>query len=902
MAEYTRTRSGGHPPVPQYNLTREEARRRASLVDVSSYENTLILTGEGETFRVRSRIRFTAVPESTTFIDAITSSVERIRLNGLDLEPAEVVAPSRITLPGLAVENELVIDAHFHYMNTGEGLHRFVDPIDGETYLYSQFEVPDARRVFPVFEQPDIKAPFSFTVVAPEAWTVVSNSPTPIPGDPGETFTDLGEEPVEGTAVWQFAPTTPISSYITAIIAGPYRSVHSELTSSDGSPVPLGLYCRESLFEHLDADNLFAITRAGFEFYEREFGVAYPFEKYDQLFVPEFNAGAMENAGAVTILENYVFRSRPTQALVERRAVTVLHELAHMWFGDLVTMRWWNDLWLNESFAEFMSTLATAEATEFTEAWTTFATIEKSWAYRQDQLPSTHPIVASIEDLADVEVNFDGITYAKGASVLKQLVTWVGRKEFFAGLTSYFDKHAWSNTELSDLLDELEATSGRDLSTWSKLWLEESGVNLIEADLETRPSTDTGSDAEVVSTLRVTQKPWTIDGQPVPSLRPHRLAIGFYSDNGTGRLVRTHSFPIDIDSAETTVAEAVGLTKPDVVIVNDEDLTYAKVRFDESSMRTAAERIADFDDSLTQLLVLGTLWDAVRDGERPVRDYIDTVLSGLGEITHSSGLLTQMRQLETAVGRYLPPSERAEAHGQVADRLSELLDSVPGGTDQTFQFVHGFVKHATTDAQLTRVRSWLDGDADTIYGISLDTDLRWDIVIGLAGHDAIDDTVIATMAKDDPSATGARQAATARSSRPTSAAKSRAFSRMIDDVDLPNSELGALALGFSAGLQTDTGDIVAAEAPLRDFATEYFQRVSGWWETRTLEMAQTMTLRLFPPVSDQTVAAARDWLAAHPAAPKGLLRLMRENLADAERALNVQGVSRRSKATLTFGR
>jgi aminopeptidase N len=882
--------------VPQYNLTRDEARERSALVDVSSYEHTLILTGEGESFRVRSRIRFTAAPDSTTFIDAITSSVERVRLNGLDLELTEVVSDSRIDLPGLAAENELIVDAHFSYMNTGEGLHRFVDPIDDEIYLYSQFEVPDARRVFPVFEQPDIKSPFSFTVVAPEKWTVVSNSPTPTPGDPAETFAELGEQPIEGMAVWQFAPTTPISSYITAIIAGPYQSVHSELTSSDGSPVPLGLYCRASLFEHLDADNLFAVTKAGFEFYEREFGVSYPFEKYDQLFVPEFNAGAMENAGAVTILENYVFRSRPTEALVERRTVTVLHELAHMWFGDLVTMRWWNDLWLNESFAEFMSTLATAEATKFADAWTTFATIEESWAYRQDQLPSTHPIVAPIEDLADVEVNFDGITYAKGASVLKQLVAWVGREEFFSGLKRYFDKHAWSNTELPDLLDELEATSGRDLVSWSKLWLEESGVNLIEADVET--SGEAG--AEVVDTLRVTQQPWTIEGQPTPSLRPHRLAIGFYSDDGSGRLARTHSFPIDIDSESVTVDEASGVARPDVIVVNDADLSYAKVRFDERSMDTAARRLSDFDDSLTQLLVLATLWDEVRDGQRPVQDYLETIIAHAGAIEHSSGLLTQMRQLDTAVSSYLPPEQREAMHERLADRFIELLETVEEGTDQAFQFVRGFIKHAVTDEQLSRLKTWLEPGRETVYGIVIDTDLKWEILIGLSANDAIDDAAIEDMSRNDPSATGVRQAATARASRPTSAAKSRTFTRIVEDANLPNSELGALALGFGTGLQRPSGEPIAAEPPLRPFAEEFFARVAGWWETRTLEMAQTMTLRLFPPVSSNTVSATRQWLADHPAASKGLLRLMSENLAEVERALEVQRVSSGSKGSLNL--
>ena len=890
--------------MPQHNLTRDEARERSANVDVSSYEHTLILTGVGESFRVRSRIRFTASSDSTTFIDAITASVERVRLNGTDLDLAEVVAPARITLPGLAAENELIVDAHFSYMNTGEGLHRFVDPIDDEVYLYSQFEVPDARRVFPVFEQPDIKSPYSFTVVAPEKWTVVSNSPTPTPSDPKETFAELGETPQPGMAVWQFAPTTPISSYITAIIAGPYESVHSQLTSSDGSVVPLGLYCRASLLEHLDAEKLFRITKAGFEFFEREFDVAYPFEKYDQLFVPEFNAGAMENAGAVTILENYVFRSRPTEALVERRTVTILHELAHMWFGDLVTMRWWNDLWLNESFAEFMSTLATAEATEFADAWTTFATIEKSWAYRQDQLPSTHPIVAPIEDLSDVEVNFDGITYAKGASVLKQLVAWVGRNEFFSGLKSYFDKHAWSNTELSDLLNELEATSGRDLEAWSKLWLEESGVNLLEAVVTAEDGQAAGdaakTDEQTISTLQVTQKPWSIPGQPTPSLRPHRLAIGFYSDNGQGRLKRTHSFPLDIDGESAEVTEARGLPLPDVIVVNDADLSYAKVRFDSRSMETAAHRLGDFDDSLTQLLVLATLWDEVRDGERPVHDYINTMLTHLHAITHSSGLLTQMRQLDTAVASYLPPQERETKHAEVADRFIELLETVEEGTDQAFQLVRGFIRHATTPEQLDRLKSWLRAEKDNVYGITLDTDLTWEIIIGLSANDAVDDSAVAEMSRKDPSATGVRHAATARASRPTSASKSRTFTRIVDDADLPNSELGALALGFGTGLQKESGELIAAEAPLRSFADEYFARVAGWWETRTLEMAQTMTLRLYPPVSSATVKATRRWLDDHPSASKGLVRLMRENLADAERALQVQRASSASKGSLNL--
>ncbi|MEY5146062.1 MAG: aminopeptidase, partial [Actinomycetota bacterium] len=439
--------------MPGENLTRKEAQKRAAAIKVDSYLVELDLADDEKTFGSKTTVRFSAKAGHSTFIDAITDSVQAITLNGQALDPKTHSDNIRIELPNLQTDNLLVVQARGKYSNSGEGLHRFVDPVDGEVYLYTQFEVPDSRRMFAVFEQPDLKATFEFHITASSNWQVISNSTTPAPQAVGS-----------GKSVWKFAPTPRISSYITALIAGPYKVWTDELTSSDGRKIPLGVFCRSSLAEFMDADYIFDKTKAGFEFFEKLFDYPYPFEKYDQLWVPDFNAGAMENAGAVTFTENYVFRSAVTDATRERRVVTILHELAHMWFGDLVTMRWWNDLWLNESFAEYVSTLATAETSEWKEAWTTFAALEKNWAYRQDQLPSTHPIVATINDLEDVQVNFDGITYAKGASVLKQLVAWVGRDAFFRGVASYFKKHQWQNTELKDLLVELEKESGRDLS------------------------------------------------------------------------------------------------------------------------------------------------------------------------------------------------------------------------------------------------------------------------------------------------------------------------------------------------------------------------------------------------------------------------------------------------------
>src|SRR4051794_6439727 len=491
--------------MPGENLTRVEAQERAGLVAPSAYEIELDLTRGPEIFGSTTTVRFTGTPGASTFIDAITRTVHSVTLNGKSLDPAAVSDGIRIQLPELEAENELTIVADAMYTNTGEGLHRFVDPVDDEVYLYSQFEVPDSRRMYAVFEQPDLKATFRFTITAPARWQVVSNQPAPEPVVNGDT------------ATWSFEPTPKLSSYITALIAGPYQVVRDELTSADGRTIALGAFARASLFEYLDADYVFDITKKGFAFFERIFGVPYPFDKYDQLFVPEYNAGAMENAGAVTFVESYVFRSKVSDAIRERRVVTILHELAHMWFGDLVTMKWWNDLWLNESFAEYISTLATAEATEWTEAWTTFNIMEKSWGYTQDQLPSTHPIVADIPDLEAVQVNFDGITYAKGASVLKQLVAWVGREPFLEGVGQYFQKHAFGNTELRDLLAELEATSGRDLTSWSASWLETAGVNTLS------PEIDTDADGWITSFgIRQTAT------EAQPTIRPHRLGIGFY--------------------------------------------------------------------------------------------------------------------------------------------------------------------------------------------------------------------------------------------------------------------------------------------------------------------------------------------------------------------------------------
>jgi aminopeptidase N len=845
------------------NLTRAEARERAELITVQSYDVSLDLTRGGKVFGSTTTVKFSAEAGASTFIDAVTAAVHSVTLNGRSLDPDTVADGVRIQLPDLAEDNELTIVADAPYMNTGEGLHRFVDPVDNEVYLYTQFEVPDSRRMFAVFEQPDLKAAFTFTVTAPSHWDVISNSPTPVPVE--TTPADDGG----ARSVWSFSPTPRLSSYVTALIAGPYQSVRSEVKSSDGRVIPLGVFARKSLMQYLDAENIFELTRQGFKFFEAQFGCPYPFEKYDQLFVPEFNAGAMENAGAVTILEGYVFRSKVTGAQIERRAITVLHELAHMWFGDLVTMRWWNDLWLNESFAEYMSHLAAVEATEFTSAWTTFASVEKSWAYRQDQLPTTHPIFADINDLQDVEVNFDGITYAKGASVLRQLVAWVGPEQFMAGVREYFAKHSWQNTELSDLMVELEKASGRDLDDWGRQWLETAGVNTLKPDLEV------GSDGLLTSfaILQSAVEEW-------PTIRPHRLAVGFYNLNDAGKLERVHREELDVDGVRTEVPALAGMAQPDLILVNDDDLAYAKVRLDERSLATATAHLKDFSQSLPRTLVWNSAWDAARDGETPARRYVELVLANVAAESDSSVILVQLRQLATTLNFYVAEEHREATTAAAADRLWELASEVPAGSDAQLQFVKSFALLAGNGSQLDIVAGLLDGSL-VLDGLAVDQDLRWELLTSLVvggrlGQDGID----AELARDHTS-TGQNAAAQARAAIPTPEAKAAAWDSIVVKGELSNALQGSAVSGFMRVLDRSL---------LEPYAEKYFQAVPAIVETRTHALAQQIVVGLYPALltTQATVDRTDGFLASLPPHSAALRRMMLENRDGVARALRAR--------------
>ncbi|ABK03789.1 Membrane alanyl aminopeptidase, Metallo peptidase, MEROPS family M01 [Arthrobacter sp. FB24] len=848
--------------MPGMNLTRAEARERADLISVESYDVSLDLTRGDKVFGTTTAVKFSARPGSSTFIDAVTHQVLSVMLNGEELDPAEVSDGVRIQLPYLAAENDLLVVAEAPYMNTGEGLHRFVDPVDNEVYLYTQFEVPDSRRMFAVFEQPDLKASFTFTVTAPSHWDLVSNSPTPVPIEtiPGE---DGGAR-----SVWEFAATPRLSSYVTALVAGPYQSVRSEVKCADGRVVPLGVFARKSLMQYLDADNIFELTRQGFEFFEAQFGCPYPFEKYDQLFVPEFNAGAMENAGAVTILEGYVFRGKVTGAQVERRAITVLHELAHMWFGDLVTMRWWNDLWLNESFAEYMSHLAAVENTEFDHAWTTFASVEKSWAYRQDQLPTTHPIFAEINDLQDVEVNFDGITYAKGASVLRQLVAWVGPEQFMAGVREYFSKHAWQNTELSDLMVELEKASGRDLDQWGRLWLETAGVNTLTPDVAV-------DSAGVITSFSIVQS--AVAEQP--TIRPHRLAVGFYNV-ADGQLVRVHREELDVDGERTDVPALAGLQQPDLILLNDDDLAYAKVRLDPKSLATATAHLKDFRESLPRTLVWGSAWDAARDGETPARGYVELILANIASESDSSVILVQLRQLATTLSYYVAEEHREKTSVAAADTLWNLAGSVPAGSDAQLQFVKSFALLARSDSQLDTVSALLDGSA-ALDGLTVDQDLRWELLASLvAGGRAGQDRIDAELEQDN-TANGQNAAALAKAAIPTAEAKAAAWESIVVKGELSNALQASAVAGFTRVLDP---------ALLEPYTEKYFDAVPGIVANRTHALAQQIVVGLYPAqqTTQATVDRTDEFLASLPEDSAALRRMMLENRDGVARALRAR--------------
>jgi aminopeptidase N len=857
--------------VPGVNLSRDEAHERAELLTVDGYEVALDLRsavgepggGDGEagprTFRSQTTIRFRVARDgASTFADLLAPAVNAVTLNGKDLDPAAVFDGTRIALDGLPRgENVLVVDAQCAYSRTGEGMHRFVDPEDGEVYLYTQYEPADARRVFANFEQPDLKAPYRFEVTAPEGWTVRSN----------------GAEEFHEGEVWRFAGTKPISTYITVVVAGPYHC-ESDLytrTSDDGSKleIPLGAMCRKGLARHFDADDIFRITKQGLDFFHDHFDYPYPFGKYDQAFVPEYNLGAMENPGCVTFREEYIYRGKVTSASYERRANVILHEMAHMWFGDLVTMQWWDDLWLKESFADFMGTFSMVEATRFTNGWTTFANNRKAWAYRADQLPSTHPVTADIRDLEDAKLNFDGITYAKGASVLKQLVAYAGRDAFLEGARRYFKQHAYGNTRLDDLLSVLAETSGRDMTAWSRVWLQTAGVNVL-----TPVVTYDGKGR--VGELAVIQEA----AASHPQLRPHRVAVGLYRLNAGGELVRYARAETDVAGERTVVAELAGTEKPDLVLVNDDDLTYCKVRFDELSLAALRDHLGDITDPLARALCWSALWNLTRDALLPARDFVSLVLAFAGRESDIGVLQMLHAWAQSALVHYAAPAWRKEGGRALAEgALAELRRAEPGGQHQlTWARFFADVAESATDFQL--LEGLLDGSA-VMEGLDVDQELRWAFLYPLVSHGVADEAAVdAELARDD-TASGKRHHVRCLAARPSAAVKAQAWAAVVESDKLSNALAGATIAGFEQPSQREL---------LAPYTASYFEAIERVWAERSIQTGMDVVKGLFPGLQDNpaTLAATDAWLTSHPDAAPALRRLVLEARDDLARVLRGQ--------------
>jgi len=843
--------------MPGTNLTREEAHTRAGLLSVESYTVDLDLTVSDKVFASTTVIRFScSQPGASTFADLVGATISKVTLNGTALDEFDVYRDSRIRLDDLQADNELRVVAELPYSHTGEGLHRFVDPADGRVYLYSQFEVPDARRVYTTFEQPDLKSVFTFNVTAPAHWKVISNAMTP--------------EPVSVDAeksVWNFPATERMSTYITALVAGEYHEVMDEYAGLHGT-IALGHYCRQSMKEHLDVDELNLLTKQGFAFFEEAFDYPYPFGKYDQAYVPEYNMGAMENAGCVTYRDEYLPRSRQVHAFYEQRGNTILHEMAHMWFGDLVTMKWWDDLWLNESFAEWASHHAMVNATKYTEAWTGFTNARKNWAYRQDQLPSTHPIAADNHDLEAVEVNFDGITYAKGASTLKQLVAWVGIDEFNAGLRDYFKTHEFGNSEFKDLLASLEKASGRELAGWAEEWLQTAGVNTLAARFEV--------DGEGRFTSFAIQQ---AAAPEFPTIRRHRIGVGLY-DLVDGSLTRRTSVQLDIEGELTAVADLVGQQQPDLVLLNDGDLTYAKIRLDERSLATAIEHIDKLDDSLARALLWGATWDMTRDAEMSASDFVALVLRGIGTETDQTAVSRLPMYARTAVNYYSDPATRDRLHATWETGLRGLLDAAEPGSDHQLALVRAYAAAAHSDEALAHVAGLLDGSA-AHAGLDVDADLRWTLLDSLSSAGRIGQDEIEAELERDKTISGQEHAAAALAVRPTAEAKDQAWRDAIERDDIANETQRSIALAFPVPGQKEL---------LAPYLERYLEVADTIWEEKGVQRASTALEYMFPMplVSDETLTRIDRWLEESEANPAAK-RYVREGRSDMARALAAQG-------------
>ncbi|WP_432136014.1 MULTISPECIES: aminopeptidase N [unclassified Streptomyces] len=827
-------------------LTRDEAQTRAQLLDVHRYTIELDLTTGDETFTSHTVIRFSARTDhevTDTFVELKPAELRSATLDGHPLDPGSLDG-NRLPLKNLAPgDHELRVDARMRYSRTGEGMHRFTDPADGETYVYTQLFMDDVQRVFAAFDQPDLKAVFDLTVKAPEGWTVLANGITEHTGD----------------GVWKAATTPLISTYLVAVAAGPWHSVRTEHHG-----LPFGIHCRRSLAPHLDADadELLDVTRQCFDRYHEKFTEPYPFDSYDQAFVPEFNAGAMENPGLVTFRDEFVFRSAVTDTERQTRAMVIAHEMAHMWFGDLVTLRWWDDIWLNESFAEYMGYQTTAEATRFTDTWTDFGVVRKAWGYDADQRPSTHPVAPdAVPDTASALLNFDGISYAKGASALRQLVAWLGEKDFLAGINIHFERHRFANATLADFIDSLAAATDRDVHAWAEAWLRTTGVDTL---------TPTVGGTNGSRTLTVERA----------GSRPHRISVGLYDQDLTdeGRLTLRERIEVDVPQ---TAPQPLG-KKPALLLLNDGDLTYAKIRFDADSSATVRTALSGLPDPLTRAVVWNALRDAVRDGELPPAAYLEAARAHL---PHETDLALVQGVLGFACGqiadRYVTPEQRPAALATLSSLCRDLIRRTEDGDHPGLRLIA--VRHfVDVAAHPETIAAWL-ADGTVPGGPELDADLRWRVLARLAVLGATDEAAIAAELDRDPSATGREGAARCRAALPDPAAKAAAWDAMFAGDDLSNYLFTATAQGF---WQPEQAELV------RPYVARFYADAVAVAERRGPAIADAAGRWAFPvhAVDEEALRLGKACLTDGEPIP-ALRRKLVDQLDDLERALRVRTVS-----------
>ncbi|MFE4692293.1 aminopeptidase N [Streptomyces sp. NPDC056749] len=857
-------------------LTRNEAQTRAQLLDVHRYTVDLDLTTGEETFDSRTAIRFTARTAGDTFVEIKPETLRSLSLDGQPLDP-ERLDGNRYPLDRLtAGPHEITVDATMRYSRTGEGMHRFTDPADGETYLYTQLFMEDVQRVFAAFDQPDLKSVFDLTVTAPTGWTVLGNG----------TSTQAAD------GRWNIAPTPPISTYLVAVAAGPWHSV-----TTRHAGIPFAIHCRRSLAPHLDADadEILGITRACYDRYHEKFDEPYPFDSYDQAFVPEFNAGAMENPGLVTFRDEFIYRSAVTDTERQTRAMVIAHEMAHMWFGDLVTLTWWDDIWLNESFAEYMGYQTLTEATlpqglntgragetPFPDTWVEFGVSRKGWGYDADQRPSTHPVAPdpdAVPDTASALLNFDGISYAKGASALRQLVAWLGEKDFLAGINTHFARHKFANATLADFIDNLATATDRDVHTWADAWLRTTGADTLTAHVE-----NSGHN-------------WNLTVDRAGN-RPHRITVGTYDHSldthtGADQLTLRNRFDIDIPQDGTPTTRPG--RRPDLVVLNDHDLTYAKIRLDPDSWDTALTHLSGIPDPLTRALIWNTARDMVRDGELHPSIHLTAARTHLpyeSDLALVQGVLgfaaTQIAD------RYLKPQDRPTALATLTSLCRDLLrrtegltakdweqgpdTTTPGSPDPGLRLiaVRHFIDAAT---QPDAIQDWLR-EGTVPGGPELDAELRWRILTRLAVLGATDETAIAHELDKDPSATGQEGAARCRAALPTAEAKTAAWQAMFTDDTLSNYLFTATAQGFWQPEQSEL---------LHPYVARYYPDAIALAARRGPAIAEAAGRHAFPAHAiDPDSIRLGEQALTDPAVTPALRRKLTDQLDDIRRALAVR--------------